>query len=121
MGGITVITTLTLPARVVKGLVSSLGHLFLTIHRVQSALLLLLGLCLFRTMLQLYHAEEGQTFLETNFTTKSHNTVLSAAGICKQCWVEPRKVTEVKWPEGLDLRKEAGVCVYKIGQCLTIP
>lgn len=36
---------------------------------------------------------------------------------CKQGKAELRKVFEVKWPEGLKMRHEAGVYVYKIGLC----
>lgn len=55
--------------------------------------------------------------LDLSFTLsfKSLVVVLFAACICKQSKAERRKVSEVKWPKGLNTRQEAaGVfCVYK--------
>lgn len=50
-----------------------------------------------------------------SFTFKSHDMVLLAACIRKQGKAELRKVSEQKWPKGLDMRQKARVYVYKIG------
>ncbi len=50
-----------------------------------------------------------------SFTSKSHDAVLLAAFIVKQGKAEMKKVSEARWPKGLDMRQEACVYVYKIG------